>query len=42
MTLRRRSDGARLQAVGDEVWVRVTGRDKGRDRWQLELVPDHS
>ncbi len=33
----RRADGTRLHTVGDEVAVRVTGRDRGRDRWQLEL-----
>ncbi len=35
----RFDDGARLHTVGDEVHVRVCGRDRGRDRWQLELMP---
>ncbi len=34
----RRGDGRRVHTVGDEVAVRVTGRDRGRDRWELELV----
>jgi ribonuclease R len=39
MTLRRLDDGARLWAVGDEVRLRVRGRDEERDRWDLELLP---
>ncbi len=38
MTLRR-ADGTRLRAMGDEVALRVRGRDATRDRWQLELLP---
>ncbi len=34
----RRGDGRRLHTVGDEVAVRVTGRDRERDRWELELL----
>ncbi len=34
----RRGDGKRLDTVGDEVEVRVTGRDRERDRWELELL----
>ena len=36
VTLRRR-DGKRLRTVGDAVEVRVRDRDRGRDRWELEL-----
>ena len=36
----READGTRRVTVGDEVTVRVTGRDHGRDRWELELAPD--
>ena len=34
----READGTRRVTVGDEVAVRVTGRDRGRDRWELELL----
>ncbi len=34
----RRADGTRLHTVGDAVEVRVSDRDRGRDRWQLELL----
>ena len=35
VTLRR--DDVRLHTIGDEVELRVTGRDRERDRWVLEL-----
>lgn len=39
MTLRNLAEGgAALRIVGDEVAVRVRGRDAGRDRWELELL----
>ncbi len=38
VTLRRLGDGKRLHTVGEEVRVRVTGRDRDRDRWLLELI----
>lgn len=42
MTLRRLDDGRELCAVGDEVRLRVRGRDEERDRWDLELRRDGS
>ncbi len=39
MTLRNLAEGGvALQTVGDEVALRVRGRDDGRDRWELELL----
>ena len=37
VTLRR--GDVRLHTIGDEIEVRVTGRDRERDRWALELLP---
>lgn len=39
VTLRRLDGGERLQSIGDEVRLRVRGRDEEHDRWELELLP---
>ena len=38
MTLRRLDGGETLRRVGDEVLLRLRGRDAERDRWELELL----